>query len=191
MTKQLVDLVPRGKTEAGAISFIRDDPIRVQTQALLKRAMTLPVSVEMLEDRPAMKFYTEHRGRELFDRSLGDAVVEAIEDAGAREFRPRPWETNKRAVRRAVREVERVSTFDAEAVPLSRSKTVVGAFAEGVTLWTRGDVKIDTSNNVNDYFARNLVAVRFEQFVTATVYTPSAFAIVKTRDWRRVRRVFR
>jgi hypothetical protein len=116
------------------------------TVRLDKAAMVVPVSQEMFQDVPAMRAYVNHASGRMFRHSLGGLIVKAIEEAGARRFRTRPWETNRRAIQRAQRRVEKKGLIETEVVTESRSKTIVGAFREGATLWTKGEVQVETSN---------------------------------------------
>jgi HK97 family phage major capsid protein len=52
---------------------------------------------------------------------------------------------------------------------------IVGAFNEGATVWRRGGVTVEASNSHNDYFRRNLTAIRAEERLCLTVFRPKAF----------------
>jgi hypothetical protein len=195
---QIAEIVARGEISENAskVVYLRErregdgpkDIAFTKVEARLERVgMMMTLTQEMVEDRPAMKAFV---GSGIFARSLGGIVVDAIEREDVKRFRPRIWETNKRAIARARAEVEHDGGFSVVAVPFDRSKTVVGAFAEGVTLWTQGDVSTEMLGGT-DSFVGDLIAVRFEQPAVVTVYRPQSFGIVRTRDWRRLRKLFR
>jgi HK97 family phage major capsid protein len=52
---------------------------------------------------------------------------------------------------------------------------IVGAFREGATVWRKGGVTVEASNSHNDYFRRNLTAIRAEERLCLTVFRPKAF----------------
>ena len=52
---------------------------------------------------------------------------------------------------------------------------IVGAFREGATVWRKGGVAVQASNSHEDYFRKNLTAIRAEERLALTVYRPSAF----------------
>lgn len=54
---------------------------------------------------------------------------------------------------------------------------VVGAFGEGATLWRRGGLTVEASNSHNDYFARNLTALRAEERIALTIFRDEAFQV--------------
>jgi hypothetical protein len=196
------ELTARGEVspEAKTITYLReyasvggdlqsDLAFEKTTVPLRPAAVVLPATAELLDDTPAFEAYVNQRGDELFRRSLGGLIVTAIEEAGPRCVRPKIFETNRRAIGRAVREVRKDSDFKLEVVPIDRKKTVIGAFAEGLTLWTQGEVKAEATSAYSDYI-RDLIAIRLEQPVAVTVYRPEAFAVVQTRGWERLRRLW-
>lgn len=50
-----------------------------------------------------------------------------------------------------------------------------GAFSMGCQIWDKEDVTIRISENVNDHFVRNMVAILVEERLAFTIYRPSAF----------------
>lgn len=61
---------------------------------------------------------------------------------------------------------------------LARGTPLVGAFKQGATVWRKGGLTIEASNSHNDYFRRNLTALRAEERVGLTVYRLAAFQLV-------------
>lgn len=55
---------------------------------------------------------------------------------------------------------------------------IVGAFREGATVWRKGGIQVEASNSHEDYFRKNLVALRAEERLCLTVYRPLAFQTV-------------
>lgn len=54
---------------------------------------------------------------------------------------------------------------------------LVGNFRQGGQVWRRGGVRLEMSNSHDDYFVKNLIAVRAEERVALTVYYPEFFSI--------------
>lgn len=52
---------------------------------------------------------------------------------------------------------------------------IVGAFREGATVWRKGGISVEASNSHEDYFRKNLTALRAEERLALTVYRPLAF----------------
>jgi HK97 family phage major capsid protein len=57
---------------------------------------------------------------------------------------------------------------------------IVGAFREGAQVWRKGGLTVESSNSHQDYFRKNLVALRAEERLALTVYRPSAFQTLFT-----------
>lgn len=55
---------------------------------------------------------------------------------------------------------------------------IVGAFREGGQVWRKGGISVEASNSHEDYFRKNLTAIRAEERMALTVYRPSAFSRV-------------
>lgn len=55
---------------------------------------------------------------------------------------------------------------------------IVGAFAQGATVWRRGGLTVEASNSHSDFFVKNLTAIRAEERLALTVYRPAAFSYV-------------
>lgn len=55
---------------------------------------------------------------------------------------------------------------------------IVGAFREGAQVWRKGGISVEASNSHEDYFRKNLTAIRAEERLALTVYRPSAFTRV-------------
>lgn len=63
---------------------------------------------------------------------------------------------------------------------LGDDQIVVGAFAQGGTIWRkRGGVTVEATNSNEDDFLNNLVAIRAEERATLFLQRPAAFAIVE------------
>lgn len=58
---------------------------------------------------------------------------------------------------------------------ITAGTAIVGAFAEGATLWRKGGLTVEASNSHSDYFRRNLTALRAEQRIALTIFRPAAF----------------
>jgi HK97 family phage major capsid protein len=54
---------------------------------------------------------------------------------------------------------------------------LTGAFATQAQVFTHGGMRLDASNSHQDYFIKNLVAIRAEQREGLAVYRPSAFGL--------------
>jgi HK97 family phage major capsid protein len=55
---------------------------------------------------------------------------------------------------------------------------LVGAFAEAAQIFRKGGIRVEASNSHNDYFVKNLVALRAEERLALAVYRPGAFGAV-------------
>jgi HK97 family phage major capsid protein len=62
-----------------------------------------------------------------------------------------------------------------ETTAMQEGRFLSGSFGLGAQLWDRMASTIRISENVNDYFVRNLIAVLAELRVALTVYRPGAF----------------
>ena len=56
---------------------------------------------------------------------------------------------------------------------------LVGAFRDAATLWRKGGLSVEASNSHNDYFRKNLTAIRAEERLGLTVLRPAAFVKVQ------------
>jgi HK97 family phage major capsid protein len=54
---------------------------------------------------------------------------------------------------------------------------LVGNFAQGGQVWRRGGIRLEASNSHDDYFRRNLVAIRAEERLALTIYYPEMFSV--------------
>lgn len=67
----------------------------------------------------------------------------------------------------------------AKPVVATQSQTqgmfTAGAFSLGAQIWDREDATVRVSENVNDYFIRNMVAILAEERLALTVYRTTAF----------------
>lgn len=54
----------------------------------------------------------------------------------------------------------------------------VGAFQQAAQIFRKGGVRVEASNSHNDYFVKNLVAIRAEERLGLAVYRPAAFGKV-------------
>jgi len=55
---------------------------------------------------------------------------------------------------------------------------LVGAFKTGAQIFRRGGIRVEASNSHQDFFIKNLVAIRAEERLALAVYRPSAFGTV-------------
>jgi len=55
---------------------------------------------------------------------------------------------------------------------------LVGNFRQGGQVWRKGGIRLEASNSHEDYFQKNLVAIRAEERVALTVYYPEMFSVV-------------
>ena len=61
---------------------------------------------------------------------------------------------------------------------VSDGSPVVGAFRQGAMLWRKGGLTVEASNSHEDYFERNLVAIRAEERYALDIIRPAAFSVV-------------
>lgn len=61
------------------------------------------------------------------------------------------------------------------SMTMTQGKFMTGAFNMGAQIWDREDATIRVSENVNDHFIRNMVAILAEERLAFTVYRPLAF----------------
>jgi HK97 family phage major capsid protein len=57
---------------------------------------------------------------------------------------------------------------------------LVGAFKQAAQVFRRGGIRVEASNSHQDYFIKNLVAIRAEERLALAVYRPGAFGTVTT-----------
>jgi HK97 family phage major capsid protein len=55
---------------------------------------------------------------------------------------------------------------------------LVGAFKTGAQIFRRGGIRVEASNSHQDFFIKNLVAIRAEERLALAIYRPSAFGTV-------------
>jgi HK97 family phage major capsid protein len=55
---------------------------------------------------------------------------------------------------------------------------VVGSFSAAAQLFTRGGLNVEATNSHEDYFAKDLVALRAEKREALAVYRPAAFTVI-------------
>ena len=55
---------------------------------------------------------------------------------------------------------------------------LVGCFGQGAHIWRRGGVSVEASNSHDDWFAKDLVALRAESRLALGLYRPSSFTAV-------------
>jgi hypothetical protein len=60
----------------------------------------------------------------------------------------------------------------------TQGSPIVGAFKQGAELWRKGGTRLEASNSHDDYFQKNLVALRAELRYALTIYYSQAFAVV-------------
>lgn len=56
--------------------------------------------------------------------------------------------------------------------------SLVGAFKTGAQIFRRGGIRVEASNSHQDFFIKNLVAIRAEERLALAVYRPGAFGTV-------------
>jgi HK97 family phage major capsid protein len=62
------------------------------------------------------------------------------------------------------------------AMPVN--KALVGAFGTAAQVFRKGGIRVDASNSHQDFFVKNLVAIRAEERLALSVYRPGAFGEV-------------
>lgn len=67
--------------------------------------------------------------------------------------------------------------FSSPYIPAGQA--IVGAFREGMTLWDREDISIAITDSHDNYFIRNMYAIRAEERIGLTVECPEAFVLVE------------
>jgi HK97 family phage major capsid protein len=55
---------------------------------------------------------------------------------------------------------------------------LVGSFGQAAQVFRRGGVTVEATNSHDDYFVKNLAAIRAEQRLALAVYRPTAFTVV-------------
>lgn len=69
------------------------------------------------------------------------------------------------------------------ATPVIAAGTaLVGAFRTAAQIFRKGGIRVEASNSHDDYFIRNLVAIRAEERLALAVYRPGAFGTVTGLD---------
>ena len=61
---------------------------------------------------------------------------------------------------------------------LATGTAMVGSYQRGGAIYRKGTMRIDLSESHEDYFAKNLVAVRAEQRELLAVFKPLGFGLV-------------
>jgi HK97 family phage major capsid protein len=61
---------------------------------------------------------------------------------------------------------------------IAAGTALMGAFATQAQVWTRGTTRVEASNSHQDFFIKNLVAIRGERREALAVYRPSAFITI-------------
>lgn len=61
---------------------------------------------------------------------------------------------------------------------IATGTALVGCFKTAAQLFRKGGLRVEASNSHNDYFTKNLVAIRAEERLALAVYRPSAFGTV-------------
>jgi HK97 family phage major capsid protein len=65
---------------------------------------------------------------------------------------------------------------------ISEGMALVGAFRQAAQVFRKGGIRVEASNSHDDYFIRNLVAIRAEERLALAVYRPGAFGTVTGLD---------
>lgn len=61
---------------------------------------------------------------------------------------------------------------------MAAGTALVGCFGQGAQLFRKGGITVEASNSHNDFFQRNLTAIRAEERLALAVYRPGAFGTV-------------
>lgn len=61
---------------------------------------------------------------------------------------------------------------------IAAGTALVGAFAEAAQIFRKGGLRVEASNSHQDFFVKNLVALRAEERLALAVYRPGAFGTV-------------
>jgi HK97 family phage major capsid protein len=61
---------------------------------------------------------------------------------------------------------------------ITANTALVGAFAQAAQVFRKGGIRVEASNSHQDFFIKNLVAIRAEERLALAVYRPSAFGTV-------------
>lgn len=64
-----------------------------------------------------------------------------------------------------------------ESSAIMQGDFLTGAFAMAATLWDREDASIQISDSHEDFFTKNLIAIRAEERLCTTIYRPEAFVV--------------
>lgn len=65
---------------------------------------------------------------------------------------------------------------------IAAGTALVGAFSQAAQIFRKGGLRVEASNSHDDYFIRNLVAIRAEERLALAVYRPAAFGKVTGLD---------
>lgn len=65
---------------------------------------------------------------------------------------------------------------------ITAGTALVGAFRSAAQVFRKGGIRVEATNSHDDYFIRNLVAIRAEERVALAVYRPGAFGTVTGLD---------
>jgi HK97 family phage major capsid protein len=65
---------------------------------------------------------------------------------------------------------------------IAEGTALVGAFRSASQIFRKGGIRVEASNSHDDYFIRNLVAIRAEERLALAVYRPGAFGTVTGLD---------
>lgn len=65
---------------------------------------------------------------------------------------------------------------------ITNGTALVGAFRSAAQIFRKGGLRVEASNSHDDYFIRNLVAIRAEERLALAVYRPGAFGKVTGLD---------
>ncbi len=191
---------PGAQVPDSSINFtVRHVPVR-------KVASLTVITQSLAEDAPALKSLTDvayGRLEETIDRELFDTIVDQ-----ATRHKPGPFHKVWREIVTAMIAVETESglapdflltTPDIRRKLLRTGRSVFGLSPEpyvdlgpgqilvgcssGFGVALRDDPTVETSNTHQDYFIRNLWALRVEQGAAPLVYRPTSLVLVQTRAW--------
>jgi HK97 family phage major capsid protein len=61
---------------------------------------------------------------------------------------------------------------------MTAGTALVGAYASAAQVFRKGGIRVEASNSHQDFFIKNLVAIRAEERLALAVYRPGAFGEV-------------
>lgn len=209
MRTDVEDKVGRGKTTEGTNKIVYleeglvgspkpplDDP-RVMPESNLgftkleapleKVAMILPATQGLIDDKPAFDAYVNKLGTKMFDETLDRAAYDKVRER-CRHVKVRWFERNNKVLFRTRYETEKSGRLVTTIKRITDKEAIVGAFREGVMVWTQGEPRAEVSNS-NEMFRGDRYAVLIQQRAAVTLFRPEAFAVVHMHSFPRLRKI--